>query len=32
MLDLLNHHENPSHRIVTLSTELTEGKSVHAPG
>ena len=30
MLDLLGSHGNPSHRIVTLSTELTEGKSVQA--
>ena len=28
MLDLLGSHEAVSHRIVTLSTELTEGKSV----
>ena len=30
MLDLLAHHDAPSHRIVTLSTELTEGSSVRA--
>ena len=30
MLDLLGNHANLSHRIVTLSTELTEGKSVRA--
>ena len=28
MLDLLGNHDGISHRIVTLSTELTEGKSV----
>ena len=28
MLDLLGRHENISHRVVTLSTELTEGSSV----
>lgn len=31
MLDLLGNRDNPTHRIVTLSTELTEGTSVHAP-
>ena len=30
MLDLLGNHDGISHRIVTLSTELTEGKSVRA--
>ena len=30
MLDMLREKENVCHRIVTLSTELTEGKSVHA--
>ena len=30
MLDLLNHQESTSHRIVVLTTELTEGKSVQA--
>ena len=30
MLDLLGNHDSISHRIVTLSTELTEGKSVRA--
>ena len=30
MLDLLGDHGNASHRIVTLSTELAEGKSVRA--
>ena len=30
MLDLLNSRDQRSHRIVTLSTELTEGKSVRA--
>ena len=30
MLDLLAHHDAPSHRIVTLSTELTEGSSIRA--
>ena len=30
MLDLLSSKDNPVHRIVTLSTELTEGKSVRA--
>ena len=28
MLDLLSHQDSTSHRIVTLTTELTEGKSV----
>ena len=30
MLDLLGNHDSVSHRIVTLSTELAEGKSVRA--
>ena len=30
MLDLLADHDGVSHRIVTLSTELTEGRSVMA--
>ena len=30
MLDLLVNHDTVSHRIITLSTELTEGKSVRA--
>ena len=30
MLDLLGSHDSVSHRIVTLSTELTEGRSVRA--
>lgn len=30
ILDLLTHHDAPSHRIVTLSTVLTEGNSVRA--
>lgn len=30
MLDLLNHQESTAHRIVILTTELTEGKSVQA--
>ena len=30
MLDLLGNHDAISHRIVTLSTELTEGKSVRS--
>ncbi len=30
MLDLLNNRDSACHRIVTLSTELTEGKSVRA--
>ena len=30
MLDLLAGHDGISHRIVTLSTELTEGRSVRA--
>ena len=30
MLDLLGNHDIISHRIVTLSTELSEGKSVKA--
>ena len=30
MLDLLSSHDSVSHRIVTLSTELTEGRSVRA--
>ena len=29
-LDMLGNHDGISHRIVTLSTELTEGKSVRA--
>ena len=28
MLDLLRNHDSISHRVVTLSTELTEGTSV----
>ena len=32
MLDLLGSRGNASHRVVTLSTELTEGTSVRALG